>query len=207
MGNENVLAMVDVSGSMSCPAGRNMSITCLTVAMSIGLYAADKMSGAFKDTFLTFSGQPELLHLKGDLLAKLAQMNNSAWGMNTDVMAAFRLVLNHAVANKVPQEDMPSTVVILSDMQFDQCASFSGAAFDKIKQAYAAAGYVAPKVVFWNLNASYGNVPVKSNAQGVILVSGFSPALFKQILAAKEVSPYAMMMEVIGQERYAKVVV
>ena len=207
MGDAKILAMVDVSGSMCCPAGRKMgTVTCLEVALSLGLYCADKLTGAFKDTFLTFSGSPELLHLKGDIGQKMDQMARSKWGMNTDMPKAFAHILNHAVRNKVPQEDMPDTVVILSDMQFDSCVNYGGSAMNTIRKQYEAAGYSVPNVVFWNINASYGNSPVTVNDQGVALVSGFSPALFKQILAAKDFSPLAIMMDVIGQDRYARVV-
>ena len=208
MSDAKILAMVDVSGSMGTPAGRKMgNVSCLDVALSIGLYCADKMTGPFKDTFLTFSAKPELLHLKGNLREKMDQMNRSHWDMNTNVSAAFSEILSHAVRNKVSQADMPETLVILSDMQFDQCARFDGNALTNVRKQYEAAGYEMPKIVFWNINASYGNMPCTVNEQGVVLVSGFSPALFKQILSAQDFSPYAMMMEVIGQDRYAKVVV
>jgi hypothetical protein len=208
MGDAKILAMVDVSGSMSCAAGAKMgNVSCLDVALSLGLYCADKLTGPFKDTFLTFSSSPELLHIKGDLREKMDQMNRSKWDMSTNISAAFSTILAHAVRNKVSAEDMPETLVILSDMQFDRCAAFPGSALTNVRKQYQAAGYEMPKIVFWNINATYGNTPCTVNDQGVILVSGFSPALFKQILSAKEFSPYAMMMEVIGQDRYAKVVV
>lgn len=207
MGDAKILAMVDVSGSMACAAGAKMgNVSCMDVAMSLGLYCADKLSGAFKDTFLTFSGSPELLHLKGDLGQKLDQMSRSKWGMNTDMPRAFGYILHHAVRNKVPQEDMPDTIVILSDMQFDSCVTYGGAAMNTIRSQYEAAGYTVPNVVFWNINASYSNSPVTVNDKGVALVSGFSPALFKQILAAKDFSPMSIMLDVINQERYAQVV-
>lgn len=201
LGDQKILAMVDVSGSMICPAG-NSNTTCLDVAVSLGLYTADKLSGDFKDCFLTFSGHPTLMRLKGDIIQKMQQLRHAEWGMNTDLHAALDLILATGVNNRVSNEDMPDTLLILSDMQFDHCARFDDTAFGMIKRKYEAAGYEMPNIVFWNLNAR-GNVPVAFNTQGVALVSGFSPAVLKAVLAANISSPQDVMDAVIMDERYA----
>lgn len=202
IGDSSVLAMVDVSGSMNCPVGGNNNLNCLQVALSLGLYTADKNRGAFKDTFLTFSTSPELLHLKGDITQKIAQLNSSTWDMSTNIIGAFKLILKTAKNASVPQEDMPKTLLILSDMQFDQCARFDRSAFETVQAEYEAAGYVAPNVVFWNLKAS-GNTPVKSDTSGAALVSGFSPSLLKNILGGEEYTPQAIMLRTVMDDRYA----
>jgi len=204
MGDDDVLAMVDVSGSMTCAIGNGSTkSTCLDVAVSLGLYVADKNKGAFKDTFLTFSGSPELLKLKGNILEKADQMVKSHWAMNTDLMKAFRLILDHAVRNQATQKDMPKFVLILSDMQFDACASFGGTAMETIKKHYAAAGYEVPKVIFWNLH-SHDNVPARFNEQGVALVSGFSPAIMKALLKGdtESFTPEHIMWNAVMVPRY-----
>jgi len=200
MGSQNILPVVDVSGSMTCPASG--SITCLDVALSLGLYLADKNKGEFKDTFVTFSGHPELLHLKGTLLQKMDQMNNSDWMMNTNLHAVFSLILKTALDAKVPQGDMPNTILILSDMQFDSCVDHDDSAIQMINRKYTEAGYEMPKVVFWNLNAGYKNVPVKFDAKGTALISGFSPAIMKSVLAAENMSPEGIMHLTIDNNRY-----
>ncbi|MGZ4850462.1 MAG: DUF7788 domain-containing protein, partial [Candidatus Bathyarchaeia archaeon] len=205
VGDANVLPLVDVSGSMTCPAGGYASkskITCLDVAVSLGLYLADKNKGKFKDTFLTFSAQPQLLHLKGNLLQKMDQMESSQWQMNTNLHAAFEKILETAVKGKVPQSEMPGMLLIFSDMQFDACVKHDDSALQMIQRKYEQAGYNVPKVVFWNLNASYGNVPVQHNQQGVALVSGFSPALMKSILKGENFTPEGIMLETIMKDRY-----
>lgn len=204
MDGQAVLPMVDVSGSMGVPAGTETSVTCLQVAVSLGLYCSDKTSSAFKDLFLTFSGRPELVQVRGSLSEKIAQMNRSDWEMNTNLHAAFDRVLDHAKANRVPAEDMPKIVLILSDMQFDQCARFDDSAMQMIRRKYEDAGYEMPATVFWNLN-DRGNKPVKFNDQGVALVSGFSPAIMKSILAADldKFSPESIMLAAVGVDRYS----
>jgi hypothetical protein len=203
MNDANILPMVDVSGSMTCPAGKNTSVSCLDVAVSLGLYLADKNKGAFKDTFLTFSGTPELLTLKGDIVQKVNQMITSKWAMDTNLHKAFDKVLAVAVKNNVPQSDMPKMVLILSDMQFNACVNHDDSAMQMIERKFRDAGYEVPGVVFWNLNAS-DNVPVKSDKSGAALVSGFSPSIMASLLGAdpSEFTPEGMMMKTIMNYRY-----
>jgi hypothetical protein len=203
VGDANILPLVDVSGSMSCSAGKSGSVSCMDVAVSLGLYLADKNKGKFKDTFLTFSAKPELLHLKGNVVQKMQQMVKSEWGMNTDLVKAMDKILQTAVQGGVPQDEMPSMLLILSDMQFDQCARFDDSAMQMIERKFTAAGYNVPQIVFWNLNAS-DNVPVKSDKSGAALISGFSPAIVKAVLSAdtSEFTPEAIMLKAIMVDRY-----
>jgi len=208
VGDANILPLVDVSGSMTCPAGgygSKSGLTCMEVAVSLGLYLADKNEGKFKDTFLTFSSEPELLYLKGNINQKIDQMVKSNWDMSTNLHKAFEKILNVAVSNKVPQEEMPEMVLILSDMQFNQCVRFDDSAQEMIARKYENAGYNVPKVVFWNLNASYGNAPVKFDKSGTALVSGFSPAVVKPLLAGdlETFTPESVMLKTIMEDRYA----
>ena len=207
IGDANVLAMVDVSGSMSCPADGSNSksvTTCMDVAISLGLYCADKNKGKFKDTFLTFSGKPELVHLKGNIVQKIQQMDNSSWQMNTNLVAAMDKILSVAKTGSVGQDEMPEILLIMSDMQFDQCARFDDSAMQMIARKYEAAGYNLPKIVFWNLNA-HDNVPVKYDTRGVALVSGFSPAIMVSVLGGdtEQFTPEAIMMKAIMNDRYS----
>lgn len=206
IGDAPVLALVDVSGSMTCRVGSKSGTTqlsCLDVALSLGLYCADKNLGPFKDTFLTFSDNPQLLHLRGNVLQKMDQMNRSQWEMSTNLHGALAKILQTAVQHSVPQAEMPGMLLILSDMQFNQCARYDNSAIEMIRRKYEAAGYVTPKIVFWNLNA-YDNSPVKFDDSGVALVSGFSPAILKSLLSNKleTFSPENVMLETIMKDRY-----
>jgi hypothetical protein len=124
--------------------------------------------------------------------------------MNTNLHAAFNKILDVAVKGNVPQEEMPEMVLILSDMQFDQCVKHDNSAIEMIARKYEAAGYKVPQVVFWNLNASYGNAPVKFDKSGTALVSGFSPAIVKPLLSGDidNFTPVSVMMTTIMQDRY-----
>ena len=202
VGDAKILPMVDVSGSMGVPLAGNTN--ALDVAISLGLYLSDRTSSDFKDMFLTFSGRSKIETLKGSLSQKYNQLRRAEWGMNTNLNAAFEEILRVAKSGNVSQDNMPDTVLILSDMQFDRCVSRDDRALDMIKRKYAEAGYTMPSVVFWNLTARAESTPVKTNDKGVALVSGFSPAIMATVLGADptEFTPYAMMMNTIMNDRY-----
>lgn len=203
LGDDKILPMVDVSGSMTCAVGGNANLSCMDVAISLGLYIADKQQGAFKDMWLTFSENSHIEVLRGDLLNKMHKMRHDHVGYSTSIESAFRSVLTTAKNANVPAEEMPTMVVVLSDMHFNR-ASFGAniKAIDMLRQKYQAAGYKLPRVVWWNLNASDKNVPVRFDEDGTALVSGFSPAIMKSILSAKDFTPLGIMLNTINTERY-----
>jgi hypothetical protein len=203
VGDASIMPIVDVSGSMTCPAGKNTNVRCLDVALGLGLYLADKNKGVFKDTFLTFSDKPQLVTLKGNIVQKLEQMSKSDWEMSTNLHAAMKKILDVAVKGNVPQSDMPKMLLILSDMQFNQCARFDDSAMEMIERKFADAGYTVPQIVFWNLNAS-DNVPVKADKSGAALVSGFSPSIMTALLSADldQFTPEGIMLKTVMVPRY-----
>lgn len=216
--NEMILPMVDVSGSMSCPAGNNPNVTCMDVAVSLGLYISERNEGPFKDAFLTFSGNPTLQILSGSLKDRYAQLKRADWAMNTNIEAAFKQVLDQAVKHNVSQDQMPDKILILSDMQFDEATStrsywgrnnnvaeWNPTAQQMIEKMYAAAGYKMPKIVYWNLQSRHGDVPVSFDKQGTALISGFSPAIMTSLLGADDFTPVAIMDKTIMSDRYASI--
>lgn len=212
--DENIMPVVDVSGSMD-GVRVSGSVTALDVAISLGLYVSERMGGVFKDQFITFSGSPEMLKTSGTLKQRFDQMERSNWGGNTDIQAVFKLILSSAMKHKVDQKQMPTKILILSDMEFDTCvtagsnggrwgggARVSVSAMDMIKSEYEAAGYKIPQVVFWNLNGRAGNSPVTYNEAGTALVSGFSPSIVKSVLGGEEMTPISIMLKTVMVQRY-----
>lgn len=220
---KNILPVVDTSGSMTGLASGG-TVTCMDVSVSLGMYLAERNRGAFKDHFITFSGSPKLQKLTGSLSDRHRQLSSAEWGMNTNIKAVFELVLNQAVRNRVPHTDMPTQILIISDMQFDQCngsrsysswgrgedncTAFNPNVVAMAKQMYAQAGYSCPEIIFWNVRASVGQSPVQITDTGVALVSGFSPAIMKNVLNASEmadcqITPLDIMMNVVNDPRYA----
>jgi hypothetical protein len=213
--NERVLPVVDVSGSMGTPAGNNGNVTCMDVSTSLGLYISERNEGIFKNAFITFSSRPQLQLLKGSLAARLNQLERADWGMNTDLKATFELILDQAVKHNVPLSEMPTKVLVLSDMEFDEAigsrvydiSDWNPTAQEMIKGMYEEAGYEMPGIVYWNIQSRQDNVPTRFDEMGTALVSGFSPSIMKSILSCEELTPYKMMMETIGSARYESITV
>ena len=201
---ERVLPMIDVSGSMNCGVGGSASVTCMDVAVSLGLYISERNESIFKDSFLTFSEQPALVTLTGTLKQRNDAMRRTDWGFSTNLENAFNLVLDKAKEFNLDQSMMPTKVLILSDMQFDQTrrhGSGGDSAMDMITRQYEEAGYKIPDIVYWNLNAS-GGVPVEFDKQGTALISGLSPAIMKSVLACQDLTPVEVMKTTLKNDRY-----
>lgn len=120
----------------------------------------------------------------------------------------FDLILTTAVNSHMKQEDMPKNVLIISDMEFDSCATcssnehrLSARLFDVIKKRFKDAGYQMPRLVFRNVNSRTGTIPVKENDLGVALVSGFSTNICKMVMSGKT-DPYECLVETLMGERY-----
>lgn len=196
---ENALVVADGSGSMYW--GGNP--TPATVAQSLAIYFAEHNRGIFHNHFITFSMNPRLVEIKGnDIVEKVRFCRTFDECANTNLQAVFELILQTAVMNRLPQAMLPTTLYIISDMEFDTCAANSSLTnFEQAKQLYRSYGYELPHVVFWNVQSRNEQQPVKMNEQGVALVSGCNPRLFSQVMSG-ETDPYTYMMNVIGGERY-----
>jgi len=203
VGDAKILPLIDVSGSMVTPIGPKTTVTCLQAAVSIGLYLADKNVGEFKDTFLTFSGSPELVHIKGTIIDKLNQICRSKWAMNTNLHLAMDKILTTAKKGNVAPANMPKMLLILSDMQFDGCVQHDHSAIEMIEHKFEKAGYQVPQVVFWNFRST-DNTPVRFDKNGTALVSGFSPSILKSVLAGdlEQFTPEQVMIKTIMSDRY-----
>lgn len=212
---EMVLPVVDVSGSMGCSAGGSQNVTCMDVAVSLGLYISERNEGPFKDAFFTFSTTPALQYLKGSLSERNDQLRRADWGGSTNLQATFKVLLDKAKVQGISQDEMPTMILILSDMEFNQAtgdywsgnSDWNPTAQGMIKKMYENAGYTMPKVAYWNIQSRNNNNPVSFNETNTALVSGFSPALLTSLLAGKDMTPYSMMMSIVGGERYTPVMV
>jgi hypothetical protein len=216
---ERILPVVDVSGSMETAAGGNANVTCMDVAVSLGLYISERNEGPFKDAFITFSGEPSLQIVKGSLRERFQTMIRADWAMNTDLQKVFKLILDQAVKNNVPEEQMPTKILILSDMEFDSACNnrasswygnsvkseWNPTAQQMIRQMYQDAGYKMPAVIYWNIQSRGNNIPVSFNETGTALVSGFSPAILKSLLMGEIISPAQIMDLTLLSPRYEQI--
>lgn len=215
--NDMILPVVDVSGSMDTPTGGSKSVTCMDVAISLGLYISERNEGPFKDAFITFSDTPKLQVLSGSLKDRYAQMSRSHCGMSTNLEATFKLILDQATKHNLSQDEMPNKILILSDMEFNAATGSRGwgnsrsecwnpTAQQMIEKMYDAAGYTMPQIVYWNIQSRNGGVPVAFDKAGTALVSGFSPAIMTSLLGGEIESPQQIMDKTILSERYSPIV-
>ena len=199
--DENAIVVADTSGSMYWCGAEPKPIS---VALSLAIYFAERNCGDFKNHFITFSCNPQLVEIKGnDIYKKVEYCETFEEYANTDIQAVFDLILNTAVKNKTSPEDMPSKLYIISDMEFDDCAENSDVTnFECAKEKFERNGYALPEVVFWSVCSRNMQTPVEMNEQGVTLVSGCNPRIFSMVMNDK-CTPYEYMLDVINQERYA----
>jgi len=208
---ESFLPIVDTSASMYWPSAKiSGDLFAGDVAQSLGLYLSERNIGPFKDAFITFNTSPELVVVGGSLSERYAQTQRLSVGGSTDIEAVHRLILNKAKEFNVPQSEMPTMIIILSDMEFNQGGrGYSNMTHQNMmEKMFTDAGYEIPKVIYWNLcSRNDKNKPVSFDKAGTALVSGFSPALLSSLLGGKDMTPYSMMMDVIGSPRYEVVTV
>ena len=214
----NTIVVADGSGSMTCKVDPKSSVTALDVANALAIYFAEHSSGQFKDKYITFSDNPQFVDFSkcNSLHAKLQTALAHDEVANTNIEKVFDLILTSAVRNHMTQEDLPANILIISDMEFDGCASSGGYSsrwsrtrptarlFDEIAKKYAEYGYKMPRLVFWNVNSRTGTIPVKENDLGVALVSGFSVNVVKMVMSGKN-DPFECLLETLNSERYAPV--
>jgi hypothetical protein len=191
-GNGNILPISDVSGSMH---GQPME-----VSIALGMYCAERNKGGFKNILCTFSQNPSFFYLNPNqtIVQKIRGIAGMNWGMNTNLEAVFQLILKHGVDNKLTEAEMPGTILIISDMQFDQCIKKpKNNAFEMIRRMYRKNNYNLPQIVFWNVRTSSG-VPVKFDEDGTALVSGYSPSILTNILSG-ELRPDKIMEKTLAK--------
>ena len=200
------LVVADTSGSM---CGRPME-----VSVSLAMYIAERNKNeAWKDYFISFSERPMFHKITGNTLAQRAKSVQLGDVANTNIQAVFNLILARALGadglKRVPQEDMPKILLIISDMEFDFCARGNNGRhftnFEMIQRKYRQAGYEMPTLVFWNVNSRNTQTPVTINDKGVVLISGCSPVVLKYALG-QTTTPMQMVYNVTNSERYNSIV-
>lgn len=194
------LPVIDVSGSMTIPDYIPMSM-----ALGLGIFLAERNPNqAFRDYFITFSNEPQFQKIEGlDIHDKVSNAMEADWGMGTNLEATFELVLNKAKQGKVAAEEMPTHIIIFSDMEFNRCVRTpEDNAWQMINRQYAEAGYTTPVIVFWNVDAKSSNFPVKFDESGALLLSGSSQNAMNIVLKQKYENPIDLMFEAISSDRY-----
>lgn len=204
----NGLAVVDTSASMR---GYDAA-SPINVAISLGMYCAERAKGPFAGHYVAFSRTPRLVSVEGvDFCDKVKRIYDANLCENTNIEATFDMLLNTAIQNRCSQDDLPQNIIIISDMEFDQGTSegwgYNRTTFnaktvmEKMRIKWANHGYRMPHLIYWNVQARQNNIPEDMGCGLVSYVSGMSPSIFEQIMSGK--TGYDLMMEKLNSERYA----
>lgn len=209
-GDAGTMIVSDGSGSMWQNVDKNASYGSLQAweaCAALTIYFAERATGVYKNTFITFGSHPQYVNITSckTLRNKISCLLKYEDCSSTNVEAVFDMILKTAVTNRLTQEQLPGTVLILSDMEFDNPRAcnprLNSTLFGHIIKKYEAAGYKMPKLAFWNLCSRTGTIPVRQNENGLVLVSGFSPATMKMVMSGN-LDPFDAMLDVLYTERY-----
>ena len=205
----NTLVVADGSGSMTWEWINGSGATPLDVANSLAIYFAENAQGPYANKYITFSYRPQYVDLgeKTTLYEKKRIALQHSECSNTNIEAVFDLILDTAVKNSLKQEELPEKIVILSDMEFDEGRSkdlTTEVLFDTIQRKYNFYGYKMPKLVFWNICGRSNAIPMQSNENGLVLMSGFTPNQMNMLMSNK-LDPYENLVEVLNGDRYKNI--
>lgn len=197
-GDVNALVIADVSGSMW---GRP-----LATSVGLAIYFAERNRGAYHNLFMSFSERSEINEIRGETLAqKIKSVSNAYWGMNTNLKGAFEKVLEIAIENHVPEDEMPKALIVISDMEIDVCSSRSWLFYDAMEEEFEKYGYKIPNIIFWNVDSRNDVFHADSKRKGVQLFSGQSASTFSSVIRSIDMDPIEAMESVINSERYSPI--
>lgn len=201
----DALAVVDTSASMrACRAD-----SPINVAISLGMYCAERAKGPYAGHYVAFSRRPRLVKVEGvDFCDKVKRIYDANLCENTNIEATFDMLLDVAMRNGCTQEDLPKNIIVISDMEFDEAQGYyrwdnkpeASTLMENIEKKWNRLGYKMPKLIFWNVDARSDNFAMEVK-DGVSFVSGCSPTIFKQVMTGK--TAFDLMYEVLNAERYA----
>ena len=156
--------------------------------------------------FMSFSADSRFHYLKGETLEeKLNSIDMHDWGMNTNLHAAFRHILDVAKENNVPKEEMPKSLIVISDMEIDHAVKGDWIFYDGMSKEFSENGYEIPNVIFWNVASRHDVFHTDKDRAGVQLVSGHSASTFFTVMDCIGKTPVEAMEMTINAIRYAAI--
>lgn len=215
--DSKTLCVIDTSASMLHCKNVNSKYRPIHIAISLGMYCAERLEGVFKNHYITFSSIPQMIRIEGiDFVDKVKRIERRMINENTDLVKVFKLLRNIYMNRMVRKEDIPERIVVISDMEIDgENNYFIGLVdggqskhkiyteIEKERELWEQEGLTMPELVYWNVNATDDIMLEDASRPGVSFVSGFSPVLFEGILQGK--SGWDLCYDKLMSERYSKV--
>lgn len=197
------IVLTDVSGSMY-RSGGDTNVSPIEVSIAMSLLLSSVVHEKFRDRVILFDSDPKLIDLsKCSTLKEKVEKLSMKHGGFTNLSAPIKMLINQAKLWGVTKDEMPDTIYIISDMQFDAaCKDMNKTSQNWLEDKFKGNGYNVPRIIYWNVRANQ-NVPVKSDKPNVSLVSGFSPSILKCVLNGdKDFTPYKTMRMCLDDNRY-----
>lgn len=208
---ERIMVLCDTSGSMQTRIAG--SVEAVHVSMGLSLYCSDRLGkeNPFYRKFIGFESESEFKCWENMTFSQAItnhEIFDEAVG-STRIDRALDLILMTARMYNLNNDQMPTALLIISDMQFSV-----GASNDRYSQymnkenpipvktkiqEWVQLGYNAPKVIYWN-TAGYAGSPETSNTDNVALISGFSPGILKAIFNGDDITPMSVLLKSV--EKY-----
>ena len=207
----NVWCALDTSGSMTSEVATG--VTAYDVCVSLGIYFSSLNEGAFKDNVVMFDAQSKLLKLSGSFTDKANQImkTSTAWG-NTNFQSVVDEIVRVRQTNpKIPVEDFPDTLLVVSDMQFDATGR-KNTNYEEMMAKLAAVGLPNIRVIWWWVTGRCGDFPSTVEDEGVTMIGGFDGAVVTNILGGeqtvvdektgktRQLNAYEQMLKALNQE-------
>lgn len=195
------IVICDWSGSMDSHHISN-TITAMDVSIGMALYFSSRLSESnpFYKKFIAFSDDSAFIDWKSKSFSWMCESNNldklGSWSMSTNIERALKNIATFAHKSNIGAEMVPNTLIIVSDMQFNQSSSENDNSIESGLKEFDKYGYERPKIIYWNV-AGVANSPDRYNSKKVGLVSGFSPSILSAIFANEDFTPYSIMMKTL----------
>lgn len=201
-GENNILVMADVSGSMT---GRPME-----TSIGLATYFAQHATSDYHGLYMSFTSDPHFINIEGckTLASAIKEVETAGLGYSTNLDRAFDKILDHAISHGIGKDELPKALVVISDMEIDPYF-YGNRSLDFVqaqKRKFANAGYEMPKLVLWNVEAR--NDTFLTKGEDVLLVSGQSASVFKQLCGnLNGVTAYDLMIRTLSDKMYDCVVI
>lgn len=212
--DERIMVISDTSASMeSCVSG---SVEAIDVSQGLALYCSSRMpkQSPYYKRFIGFCSESSFKDWNGLTFSEAVRNRRIFDGAidSTRIDKALDLMLSIAKDKELSNDEIPTTLLIVSDMQFHQggCSrdywyenneefDDSLTEIERSLKRWDKSGFTRPKIVYWN-TSSYRGQQETSKSNNVGLVSGFSPSILKAVFGGEDFSPITIMMRAI--EKY-----
>jgi len=210
---ENVWCALDTSGSMTASVGNT---TAYDICISLGVYFSTLNEGIFKDNVIMFDNQSKVLELSGGFSDKVMQIKSAttAWG-STNFQSVIDEIVRVRLGNPdIPVSDFPTTLVVVSDMQFNPAGSNVQTNYEEAMAKLKAVGLPKMRIVWWWVTGRGQDFPTQMEEEGVIMIGGFDGAIISLLIGEEvattaksnstgnnqQINPFEAMLKALDQE-------